>query len=116
LIVDDELAIGSAMAWLVGTRGWNAEHFAAAEEILAKAHEVANRCLVVDLQMPGMNGADLIEQLAVRGVKTPVIVVTAYTEHMLVDRALAAGARQIVRKPFRDDELLNAIGNTFPLV
>jgi two-component system response regulator FixJ len=115
-IVDDETAIRSAIGLLVSTRGRGAEHFLAVKDFLAKAPHVANGCLVVDLQMPGMNGVDLIEQLAERGIEIPAIVVTAYAEHALIDRALAAGARQVFRKPFRDDELLNAIGDTLLLI
>ena len=105
-IVDDDAAVRDALSLLVLSCGWTPHPCASAEEFLESFSRQRDACLVLDLQMPGISGADLQEILAELGADLPTIVVTAHPEHALARRARAAGALAVVSKPFRQEELL----------
>lgn len=104
-VVDDDEAVRSAVRLLVRSFGWQAQAFGSARELLAELDESEPDCVLMDLNMPEMNGAELQEALAERGNRVPVVVITAARESSLLDRVRAAGARQVLRKPFGDVEL-----------
>lgn len=108
-IVDDDPAVRAAITLLVRSCGWNPIPCASGEEFLDAYQPTAPGCLLLDLHMAGMSGVELQGHLAERGIDLPVIVVTAHSDHPLADRARAAGARAILAKPFRDDDLLASI-------
>lgn len=110
-IVDDDEAVRFAISLLVQTCGWEVECFASAEEFL-QAHDGQNEqncCLVLDLNMPGMTGADLVEKMMEFSQWLPIIVVTGYPDSTLAGRARRAGVRAILKKPFNDQLLLGHI-------
>jgi FixJ family two-component response regulator len=108
VVDDDDLARKSICA-LVQSMGVAAESFASAEEFLDKYTVDRPGCLVTDLRMLGMSGADLQENLAGRGILLPVIILTAYARTAVTVRAIQAGAITVLDKPCDDDDLWNAI-------
>ena len=108
-IVDDDAAVRDALSLLVYSWGWTPHACASAEEFLECYSRERNACLVLDLQMPGISGADLKEILVELDLDLPTIVITAHPDHAQAARALRAGAVAVVPKPFRHDELLAVI-------
>lgn len=108
-IVDDDAAVRDGVSMLLQAFGWPVESFASAGDFLAGYAPRANQCLVLDLHMPGMHGAELEEYLRSQGNDIPVIVVTAYQEDPLITRARAAGATRVLTKPFDETELIESI-------
>lgn len=108
-IVDDDGAVRAALRALVRSFGWHEHVYASGREFLEGYAAGENGCLVLDLHMPDMNGAEVQEQLRERGIDLPVIIITAFGDDPLVERARAAGARAVLAKPLQDDELLESI-------
>jgi FixJ family two-component response regulator len=107
-IVDDDESVCRALRRLVRSLGMDGETFASGQQLLDLLDAMPSfqpDCLVLDLQMPEMNGLDVQDRLAVSGNKIPVIFITAHDEVGAREKALAAGAVAFLRKPF-DDELL----------
>ncbi len=111
-IVDDDDAVRSAIGLLALSMGWQSRSFASAAEFLESGAVDSTDCLILDLRMPGMNGAELLEELARRSRHIPTVVVTAQYSDPLVGRALRAGAASILTKPFRDDLLRQFVEET----
>ena len=105
-IVDDDESVCRAMKRLVRSLGMDAATFASGREFIDRVETPSFQpdCVVLDVQMPGMNGLEVQERLASSGNPLPVIFITAHDEAGVRDRALAAGAVAFLRKPF-DDEL-----------
>lgn len=98
--MDDDEAVRRSLALLASTQGWQTHAYASAAEFLDKPpREEGPACLVLDLQMPGMNGATLCETLVARGRDIPTVVLTAWPAGELARRAIRAGAVEIVAKP-----------------
>jgi len=107
-IVDDDEAVGTALRLLVRSFGWRAEIYSSAPAFL-DALAAPPDCLLLDLNMPRMNGAELLEALARRGMAVRTIMITAQKDSPLLARAHAAGARAKLTKPFGDEELKRCI-------
>ena len=105
-IVDDDKSVRDAAKTLIRSLGYEAATFASAEEFLESGQLDETACLITDVQMPGMSGADLQNHLIANGDCTPVIFVTAFPESGLGERALRAGAIGFLSKPFREDSLI----------
>jgi len=108
-IVDDDAAVRAGLSMLVESCGWAVRSCGSAEEFLGAYDRDAWGCLLLDLQMPGISGADLLHILIEQGIDLPVIIVTAYKDHPMTDRARAAGARAVIAKPFDEGDLLREI-------
>ncbi|HYW02900.1 MAG TPA: response regulator [Gammaproteobacteria bacterium] len=108
-VVDDDDAVRDGVSLLLQAFGWPVESFASAGAFLDSYVPRDRQCLVLDLHMPGMHGAELEEQLRAHGNDIPVIIVTAYKEDPLIRRARAAGAKRVLTKPFNDAELIESI-------
>ena len=108
-IVDDDPAVRSALSLLVRTCGWKAKPYASAEEFLQGYARERPACLLLDLKMEGMSGVELQGLLNAFDVDLPVIVISAFADHPLADRAREAGAREVLGKPFRDSDLIDAL-------
>jgi FixJ family two-component response regulator len=106
--VDDDAAVRKALARLLASAGYRAEAFASAEELLARtAFDVG--CIVLDVQMPGLNGLELQQALATRDRHLPIVFITGHGDIPMSVRAMKAGAVDFLPKPFDDDELLKAV-------
>jgi FixJ family two-component response regulator len=108
-IIDDDASVREATATLVRSLGYSTAVFASAEEFLRSGQVWESSCLITDLHMPGMNGADLQDRLIANGHQTPVIFMTAYSEDKVRNRVLDAGAFGFLRKPFDEDSLIECL-------
>jgi two-component system, LuxR family, response regulator FixJ len=108
-VVDDDESARKSVCALVRSLGLRAEAFSSGEEFLAKYAPGGPGCLVTDLRMLGMSGLDLQDQLLRRGIRLPVIVLTAYPRTHLTVRAIQAGAVTLLEKPYDEDALWDAI-------
>lgn len=108
-VVDDDENARHSVCALVRSMGINTEAYSSGEEFLEHYSEEWSGCLVTDFRMVGMNGIELQEKLAQRGIPLPVIILTAYARTRLTVRAMEAGAVTLIDKPYDDEELWNAI-------
>ena len=109
-VVDNDKAICAALAMLLESHGLNVRTHSSAQSFLDANGAVADTdCLVMDLNMPGMNGVELLERLHELGRWFPVIVITGYPDSVLAGRARQAGVRAILKKPFNDELLIDHI-------
>jgi len=108
-IIDDDESVREATKSLVRSLGYKAAVYASAEEYLQSDRTGDSSCLITDLHMPGMSGADLQDRLIADGRQIPMIFVTAYYEEKVRDRVLDAGAYGFLRKPFNDESLIECL-------
>ena len=109
-VVDDDVSVREALAPLIGFAGWRAETFATAQEFLAHPPPVCPNCLVLDVNLPDLNGLDLQKRVVSERAAMPIIFITGYGDVPMTVRAMKAGAVEFLMKPFADDVLLDAIG------
>lgn len=108
-IVDDDPFVRESTVDLVNSLGYRAAAFESAENFLDSGQIGNTSCLITDLQLPGLNGVELQEQLRIDGHRTPVIVITAFPEARIRARAIAAGAVAFLPKPFEEAVLIESI-------
>ena len=108
-IIDDDRGMRQSIQDLVESVGLRAESFATSEEFLKRKRTNDPSCLVLDVRLPQMSGLDFQRQLAETGTQIPIIFVTAHGDVPMSVRALKSGAVEFLTKPFRDQDLLDAI-------
>ena len=108
-VVDDDASVRDSLEDLIGSAGLDAQTFASAQEFLASPRPHVPSCLVLDVKLPGLSGLDLQQELATAGAQIPIIFITGHGDIPMSVRAMKAGAIEFLTKPFRDDDLLNAI-------
>lgn len=108
-VVDDDPSVRRAMKRLIGCVGLQVELFASAQEFLASKLPNVPSCLVLDIRLPGISGLTLQHQLAKANIQIPIIFITAHGDIAMTVRAMKAGALEFLTKPFRDQDLLDAI-------
>jgi FixJ family two-component response regulator len=108
-IVDDDESVRDAVGSLFRSMGFQAEPFAGGQEFLGSPKLRAFRCLILDVQMPGMDGLELQQRLAAVSFPIPIIFITAYNDENVRTRALRGGAVSFLTKPFSEDALLGAV-------
>jgi FixJ family two-component response regulator len=108
-IIDDDRSMRQAVQDLVESIGLRAESFATGGEFMARGRTTSPSCLVLDVRLPQMSGLDFQNRLAERGIQIPIIFITAHGDVPMSVKALKAGAVEFLTKPFRDQELLDAI-------
>jgi FixJ family two-component response regulator len=111
-LVDDDESIRRTTTLLIQSFGFQAAAFESAESLLKSSQLQETSCLIVDVQMPGMNGLQLQRQLAASGYKIPIIFITAYDNKESRQQAMQAGAVAFLSKPFNDELLLETIRAT----
>ncbi len=104
-VVDDDESVRKALDSLLRSWGMAVTSFASAAEFLQSPRLANTSCLIADVQMPGMGGLELHDRLTELGHRLPIILMTAYPDAKLRDRALAAGAIAFLGKPFAAQEL-----------
>lgn len=110
-ILDDDDAVRDSLTMLVESAGYKAEAFASCREFLARPPFPPHACLLLDVHMPEMSGLQLQDEMARRGLKLPVIVMTGQADVPVAVRAMKAGARDFIEKPFSDELILDSIRN-----
>ena len=108
-IVDDDDFVCLTHAKMINSAGWYARTFHSARAFLATLGRGEPSCVIIDVQMPDMNGSELIQQLVADGHNIPVVVVTAHADSPMADCARALGVYEILPKPVCRDELLEAV-------
>ena len=108
-VIDDDGGMRQAIQDLVESVGLRAEAFATGEEFLEKRRTADASCLVLDVRLPQMSGLEFQQKLAELGVRIPIIFITAHGDIPMSVRALKSGAVEFLTKPFRDQDLLDAI-------
>jgi FixJ family two-component response regulator len=108
-VIDDDGGMRQAIQDLVESVGLRAEAFATGEEFLEKPRTADPSCLVLDVRLPQMSGLEFQQKLAELGVRIPIIFITAHGDIPMSVRALKSGAVEFLTKPFRDQDLLDAI-------
>jgi len=108
-IIDDNASIRMALKRLIESTGLPAEDFSSAEEFLVSCRSQDSACLIVDLQLPGMNGLELQNQLHVSNPGVPIVFISARFDEHARARALTAGAVEFLQKPFSEEALFEAI-------
>ena len=108
-IIDDDESVRDATESLVRSLGFVAATFSSAEEYLRSGRVSDSSCLITDLRMPGMSGADLQDRLIADGYTTPIIFMTASRDERVRMRVLNAGACGFLRKPLDDQSLIDCL-------
>jgi RNA polymerase sigma factor (sigma-70 family) len=108
-VVDDDKSVRAALESLIRSVGLRVETFASAREFLERRRSEVPGCLVLDVRMPGLSGLDLQREMAEANIETPIIFITGHGDIPMTVRAMKAGAVEFLTKPFRDQDLLDAI-------
>ena len=108
-VIDDDASLRRAIQRVLGSVGLHVELFGSAREFLAASRQEVPSCVVLDVRLPGMSGLDLQRELASAGIHIPLIFITSYGDIPMSVRAMKAGAVEFLTKPFRDQDLLDAI-------
>ena len=109
-IIDDDESIREATGGLVRSLGYEADTYASAKEFLDSGLK-ASACVITDVHMPGLSGADLQDVLKAKGQHTPIIFMTAFAEETIRARVLRAGAVGLLTKPFREETLIDFLAS-----
>jgi len=108
-IIDDDESMREAIKGLVKSLGYRVETAASAQEFLSSPHVRRTSCLITDMQMPGMTGLELYQRLSTSGKPIPTILITAYPDDGVRERARSAGVIGYLSKPFDENDLLACI-------
>jgi len=108
-VVDDDPSVRSSLKFLLSTVGLNVESFDSANTFLHKNLPDAPCCLVLDVRLPGLSGLDFQRELAARKISIPIVFLTGHGDIPMSVRAMKAGAVEFLTKPFRDQDLLDAV-------
>lgn len=108
-VVDDDVSVRESAEALIACAGWRVEAFSSARDFLARERADAAACLVLDVELPGLNGLDLQQRLGDAQHEMPIVFITGHGDIPMSVRAIKAGALEFLTKPFTDDALLAAI-------
>ena len=108
-IIDDDAAVRASIQGLLKSVGLQSESFGTAHEFLLRKRPDAPSCLVLDVRLPGVSGLDFQHELAEAGFQIPIIFITGHGDIPMTVKAMKSGAVEFLTKPFRDQDLLDAI-------
>ena len=108
-VIDDDALVRAAIQGMLKSVGLHAVTFGAPEEFLHRKRPNGPSCLVLDVRLPGVNGLDFQRELANAGVRIPIIFITGHGDIPMTVKAMKSGAVEFLTKPFRDQDLLDAI-------
>src|SRR5712692_8600312 len=108
-VVYDDPSVRSSLKFLISTVGLQVETFGSAEAALQRVLPDAPSCLVLDVRLRGLSGLDLQHELAARNCQIPIVFITGHGDIPMTVRAMKAGAVEFLTKPFRDQDLLDAV-------
>lgn len=108
-VVDDDVSVRESLELMIQSQGWQAETFASAHEFLDHPRAALPSCLILDVSLPGLNGLELQQRVAVERTDLPIIFITGHADIPMTVRAMKAGAVEFLTKPFSDEALLNAV-------
>lgn len=108
-VIDDDPSVRTSLKFLISTVGLQVQSFESAEAFLRGSVPEGPSCLVLDVRLHGMSGLDFQRELAARNLSTPIVFITGHGDIPMSVRAMKAGAVEFLTKPFRDQDLLDAI-------
>ena len=108
-VIDDDDLVRAAIQGMLKSVGLRSETFATAPEFLRRNRPDGPSCLVLDVRLPGVNGLEFQHQLADAGIRIPIIFITGHGDIPMTVKAMKSGAVEFLTKPFRDQDLLDAI-------
>jgi RNA polymerase sigma factor (sigma-70 family) len=108
-VVDDDPSVRSSLKFLLSSVGLQVEGFESAETFLQRKPPDAPSCLVLDVRLRGLSGLDFQHELAARNIRIPIVFVTGHGDIPMSVRAMKAGAIEFLTKPYRDQDLLDAV-------
>ena len=108
-VVDDDVSVRQSLELLISSAGWEPQTFASAQEFLSRPRVLSPSCLVLDVNLPDLNGLELQKRIADDRIDMPIIFITGYGDVPMTVRAMKAGAVEFLTKPFGEDVLLSAI-------
>ena len=108
-VVDDDPSVRSSLKFLLSSVGLQVESFDSADALLQRKPPDAPSCLVLDVRLRGLSGLDFQRELAARNRQMPIIFITGHGDIPMSVRAMKAGAVEFLTKPFRDQDLLDAV-------
>jgi FixJ family two-component response regulator len=108
-IIDDDAGVRASVQGLLKSVGLRSEAFGTAQEFLRSKRMDGPSCLVLDVRLPGINGLDFQRQLSDAGLRIPIIFITGHGDIPMSVRAMKSGAVEFLTKPFKDQDLLDAI-------
>ena len=108
-IVDDDISVRESLELLIGSVGWKPEAFSSAQDFLRHPRTVTPSCLILDVNLPDLNGLELQQRIAADRIDMPIIFITGFGDVPMTVRAMKAGAVEFLTKPFSEDVLLSAI-------
>ena len=108
-VVDDDPSVRSSLKFLLSSVGLQVESFDSAETFLQRKPPDAPSCLVLDVRLRGLSGLDFQRELAARNIRIPIVFVTGHGDIPMSVRAMKAGAIEFLTKPYRDQDLLDAV-------
>ena len=114
-VVDDDDAVRASLERLIRSAGFSVKTFASANQFLESEKPNVPGCLVLDVKLPGLGGLDLQRRLAESEVAIPIVFITGHGDIPMSVRAIKAGAVEFLTKPFRDQDLLDAINQAIEL-
>jgi len=114
-VVDDDASLRESLQDLIGSVGLRVEAFASAQEFLGSRRPDTPSCLVLDVRLQGLSGLDLQKRMAEVKIEIPIIFITGHGDIPMTVQAMKAGAVGFLTKPFRDQELLDAIQQALEL-
>lgn len=109
IIVDDDDLVRASIQGMLKSVGLQSEAFATPHEFLHSQHSEGPSCLILDVQLPGLSGLDFQQALADAGFQIPIIFITGHGDIPMSVKAMKSGAVEFLTKPFRDEDLLEAI-------
>jgi FixJ family two-component response regulator len=114
-VIDDDDLVRAAIQGMLKSVGLKAETFGTPQEFLCRQRPDGPSCLILDVELPGVSGLDFQRELAATGICIPIIFITGYGDIPMTVKAMKSGAVEFLPKPFRDEDLLNAIHQALDL-
>src|SRR5215831_1919318 len=108
-VVDDDDSVRTAITGILRSVGLRAQTFESPQDFLRNGAPSGPSCLVLDVRLPGLSGLDLQHELGRANIEIPIVFITGYGDIPMTVRAMKAGAVEFLTKPFRDQDLLDAI-------
>ena len=108
-VVDDDPSVRSSLKFLINSVGLQVESFDSADALLQREPPDVPSCLVLDVRLRGLSGLDFQRELAARNIRIPIVFITGHGDIPMTVKAMKAGAIEFLTKPFRDQDLLDAV-------
>lgn len=114
-VVDDDSAVRNSLKSLLEHNGWTARTFATGDSFVAAIEADWNGCALVDIRMPGLDGLEVLSEIAARKIHLPVVIITGHGDVPVAVEAMKRGAVDFIEKPFKEEVLLGAIRNALAI-